>query len=166
MLAPSQNVAVQLTNPTFQDFSGLLNVEQESTYRRRFRLTLLIVVLCAPALIYGAITSLRQMHTEPSTWVPNSFEERQQYERFTQNFERELAVIISWQGCSIDDPRLERFEDVFASNDTDSNSEYRDLVERVITGFGVVRQLESGALQHLPTVERRRRAAIRRLRGT
>ncbi|MCL2709745.1 MAG: MMPL family transporter [Planctomycetaceae bacterium] len=44
-------------------------------------------------------------------WLPDSFEETNQYQWFLKHFPLERFVVVSWQGCTLDDPQrvLEMF---------------------------------------------------------
>lgn len=94
------------------------------------------------------------MSTSPTSWVPATLEERQQYDWFVANFEREAAIIVSWPGCTLDDPRLDRLADAL-----ESRPDFDELFERVLSGRTVLEELTTDPLAL------DRREAIDRLRG-
>ncbi len=40
-------------------------------------------------------------------WLPTTYDETQDFSWFQEHFENETFVLISWDGCTLDDPRLE-----------------------------------------------------------
>jgi predicted RND superfamily exporter protein len=49
-------------------------------------------------------------------WLPEGRPERERYERFIQEFGNDQVVLMSWDGCRIDDPRLAIFQDRLKSH--------------------------------------------------
>src|SRR6185312_7733749 len=42
-------------------------------------------------------------------WLPDTYDETQDFSWFQQHFSNETFVLVSWDGCTLDDPRLELF---------------------------------------------------------
>lgn len=133
----------------------------QSACARRFLLTLIILGAAAPFLLWGTWRSAQSMYNDPTGWVPESFDERMEYQWFTDHFELDDAVILSWPGCSVDDQRLAALEDELeAPADPELRAASRELFERVVTGYSAVRELTAEP-SNLP-----RGAALARLQGT
>ena len=49
-------------------------------------------------------------------WLPEGRPERERYERFIQEFGNDQVVLMSWDGCRIDDPRLAIFQNRLTSH--------------------------------------------------
>ena len=56
-------------------------------------------------------------------WLPDRFEETHQYQWFLQHFPFERFVVVSWQGCTMDDSRLEMFAQKLVPGQTIDNME-------------------------------------------
>ena len=110
---------------------------------------LLLAVILAPAVFYGALKALKSTSNDPRQWLPKSFAETDTYDWFQSQFGTDEIAVASWPGCDLDDPRVEQLSETLAQ------SKYFD---RVRTGPNAIRELTS-APQNLS-----RGAAINRLR--
>ncbi len=66
------------------------------------------VVLALPGLLYFALhveSNTQDVHT----WLPGGISQRADYDRFIDLFGNDDDLIISWDGCTTDDPRLDQF---------------------------------------------------------
>lgn len=138
-------------------------------YRRICIATLIVMALGLPVVVYGAVKALESNVNSPSHWVPETFEERQRYEKFAAMFESGDLVIASWPGCTLDDPRLAAFADAFTAPEGESPQPLPELngfqpqhsyFSRVITGTRLLAELTGPPLT-IPRDE-----AIARLKGT
>ena len=87
------------------------------------------------------------MFTSPGDWVPAEFEERERFERFVAQFKELDTLIVSWPGCTIDDPRLARLQEALRGDDGGSKAQRcQDLFSRVSTGQSEVRELMQAPL--------------------
>lgn len=129
-------------------------------YIRRYIVTVIFLVMLAPLLIYGAHQSVESMCIAPEKWAPSFMQSRKDYLRFTKDFESNDLFLISWPGCTVDDPRLIQFEDAIkAPRTTEFGETHASLFDRIITGAGTVESLTTPPLK-LPREE-----AIERLKG-
>ncbi len=129
-------------------------------YIRRYVFTVIILVLLAPFLIYGAHQSVESMCIAPEKWAPSFMQSRQDYQKFIKGFESNDLFLISWPGCTVDDPRLIEFEEAInAPRATEFGETHASLFDRIITGAGTVKSLTAPPLK-LPRDE-----AIARLKG-
>ena len=115
----------------------------------QFGVGFLILVL----LIVGVGLSRIQTNTEDvMTWLPDNSSARDAYELFQENFTSDDFIVLTWDDCTIQDPRLAALANRIRT------SESAPLIERVITG--------SDALQRLETeLEVKRSEAVAALRG-
>jgi len=128
---------------------------------RRYWLTLIAVIATFPILAIGARHSIEGMRIAPEQWAPESHTQRQQYDQFMQHFEGNDLAVVSWDGCTVDDPRLLDFERELNSPATqDRRIHFARAFDRVITGYSAVRELETSPLNL------NRDDAAQRLRGT
>ncbi len=59
-----------------------------------------------PLTVWGAIWLLRTNRNDVKEWLPETFEATQDYQEFQRHFGDEAFVLVSWDGCTLDDPRL------------------------------------------------------------
>lgn len=102
---------------------------------------------------------MTRVRNAPAFWLPPSFEERQVFEEFSRRFNILDSLVVSWEGCSIDDPRLKSFAETVRQLTSEVNGQRLPLFPEVLTGYEVLRQLTREPI-NLP-----REVALRRLRG-
>jgi len=135
--------------------SGALSLAQ-----RRSRILLLYVVIALPWVVFGAMQTMQSNTNSPLDWVGNDFAPRRHFDEFRTAFGSGDVVVMSWPGCSLNDPKI----DVFCQAIRDARG-FRDesgdwYLERVISGREVLAGLTEPPLE-LPKDE-----AIRRLQGS
>ena len=54
----------------------------------------------------GAKITLRGNRNDVKEWLPPSYRETGEYKWFQKNFANETFVLVSWDGCTLDDERL------------------------------------------------------------
>ena len=74
--------------------------------RHSFRV-LLAVVFLFPFAGLGARRALLTNKNDVKQWLPESYEETRVYQWFQRHFGGEEFVLLSWEGCTLDDDRLE-----------------------------------------------------------
>jgi len=105
-----------------------------------------------PLLAWGAWRAQLSNNNSIEQWLPSSFDASQDYQRFLEHFGTDEFVLVSWQGCTIDDARLPRFAEAIrrhAVNSAESNSaepEEEALFARVTSGADLLDQLTSPPL--------------------
>ena len=67
---------------------------------------LLLVFFFVPPQFRGARLAVRGMKNDVRDWLPSSFHETRELEWFRDHFLGEQFVVVSWPGCSADDPRF------------------------------------------------------------
>ena len=75
-------------------------------YTRYSPVILLIAVFLSPISFAGARRALRSNQNRVEQWLPNQYEETQVYQEFRKHFQGEEFVLVSWDGCLLDDQRL------------------------------------------------------------
>lgn len=129
----------------------------KSAYQARLIVTLIVMVVCAPLVIFGGRMAMQNMSTSPSRWVPANFHQRQQYDSFEQSFETNDTVVISWDGCTIDDPRLGELRSALLdTSDAQHGEQLERWVERVYTGESLVQEMTDDPLRLREETARRR----------
>jgi len=120
------------------------------------------MLLAAPLVVWFSLRGLQSMHTSPVEWVPKSDPERQAYDRFTDHFGREDAVVVSWKGCTVDDRRLHHLQMALRLADRERVAAGKPRQFRnVIDGYSLSRQLYD--LIHDPNGSERKAAEARQI---
>ena len=69
----------------------------------------LLVCIAFPFLVFAA-SRIQNKTAEIAQWLPDDSPERQQYGQFLKLFGNDLFLVVSWEGCDLDDPRVEQFK--------------------------------------------------------
>ncbi len=115
----------------------------DTLYGPRFRLWVFaIYAAAAPLVLVGAYRAWQSNMNRPADWLPPRFEETQQLYWFVEHFGGDELLMVSWPGCTFDDPRLEVFaEALLEPAPPVRGTETAVLFRRVLTGPEVFRDL-------------------------
>ncbi len=82
------------------------------TFFSRYAL-LILCIFCflGPFALRGARMSMQRMTNRVKDWLPSDFAETADLEWFGRHFMGEQFVIVTWPGCSADDPRYQKLVD-------------------------------------------------------
>ena len=75
-------------------------------YQRSSVGILAVLAFLLPLVVVGAIKAKGNNRNDVKGWLPLEYPETQTYRFFRQNFQGEEFVLISWDGCTMADPRL------------------------------------------------------------
>ena len=82
--------------------------QQHSNFYQRSSVAILaVLVFLLPLVVVGAIKARGNNRNDVKGWLPLEYPETQTYRFFRQNFAGEEFVLVSWDGCTMADPRLE-----------------------------------------------------------
>jgi hypothetical protein len=82
----------------------------KSTFFGRAAFAILAAFVFAfPILGIGALKALRTNSNDVKQWLPEKYQETQIYRWFRSHFSSEEFILVSWEGCTLDDERLELF---------------------------------------------------------
>jgi len=85
----------------------LLRLSQESRFRRfRWWIVAAALVSFLPA-VYYAVLALGTSANKVADWLPPSNPEIRRITWFRELFEGDEILVVSWDGCTLDDPRLD-----------------------------------------------------------
>ena len=70
---------------------------------------ILVVLFLLPVIFRGRARRCSATTTTSTTGCPTKYDETQDFAWFQKHFDNETFVLISWDGCTLDDPRLELF---------------------------------------------------------
>ena len=127
--------------------------------RRGFWIVALGCVLL-PFVAFGAKLALESNVNDIKDWLPAHYGETAEYRWFQRHFGNDEFVVISWEGCTLDDSRLDRLAEKLRGADETRDGVRENRFERVVTGRSVLEELTA------PPTNLPRDVAIRRLRGS
>ncbi|NLS96272.1 MAG: MMPL family transporter [Planctomycetaceae bacterium] len=119
---------------------------------RRAILCLVVMAALFPVVLYGAYRALWSMNDDAVSWTGSNLDSRRRLEWFDAHFAASDSILVSWNGCTLDDARLDRFAESLESG------RYAWL-DRVVTGRQILEELTA------PPYGRHRAEAIAQLRN-
>lgn len=112
----------------------------------KYRWTLSLLILAVfPFSMRGAIKAYQSISNRIVDWMPDDFQATQDYYRFFGLFGSDELLMISWDDCTLDDPRIDTFRDALLAPVATSEGQH-PLFQRVITGPDVLDFYQSGPL--------------------
>jgi hypothetical protein len=118
-----------------------------SFYSRYGAWVCLLAALSMPVLIYGAKSAIESNRNDLLDWMPTSFGETARLFWFVERFGSDEIMVISWPGCSLDDPRLEQLsEELSRPVEIPGFPELEPLFRLVFTGRQTLDELTSEPL--------------------
>ena len=106
-----------------------------SFFARRSFLIMLVAFFLMPLILAGTRRALETNRNDVKDWLPGDYPETATHRWFQQHFPFEQFVLVSWEGCTRDDEKLELFARKLESYEP-------DLDELGITG-SLAKQLEA-----------------------
>lgn len=111
---------------------------------RRMRLLAIYAACCLLPIVLGAVHALETNSNSPLDWVPDTFPPRAAYDAHAGRFGPGDVVVMSWPGCTIDEPRLDELVRVLEEDDEFHSADGTPLFEQVSCGRQFLEQLTSG----------------------
>ncbi|MDX1927665.1 MAG: MMPL family transporter [Pirellulaceae bacterium] len=105
------------------------------------RWAIFVMLFLLPFAVYGVL-NLPVGAAALHKWLPEGKPERQRYERFLEVFGNDHFLVISWDGCRVDDPRVDAFRERVLAEDNATAPH----IESVLTTGDVVKILTSDPL--------------------
>ncbi|MDR3182968.1 MAG: hypothetical protein LBT89_08655, partial [Planctomycetaceae bacterium] len=88
--------------------------------RYGFRI-LVVIFFLLPFIWMGTKRTFMSNSNNVADWLPDTFAETHEYQWFLRHFPYERFVVVSWQGCTMDDSRLEMFAQKLVPGQTIDN---------------------------------------------
>ena len=103
----------------------------------RFDLAGAALILATAIFCLLGLSRLQTNTEDVLQWLPDKSESRQEYNDFEKKFGSDDFLIVTWDGCTIDDPRLEQFCQQLKEDDSD------DLIQSIFNGTSIIQKLQS-----------------------
>lgn len=108
--------------------------------------TVAVMAATTPLIAHSALSVLGVETQTPMEWVQPSFGPRKEYERYTREFGSGDVVVVSWPGCELGRPELERVVEAATDAQACKDPQGKPWFDSVTTGSVVVDRLMSEPL--------------------
>ena len=135
-------------------------MNRRSFYSRFGWAIVVVCLLLLPLTVWGAIKALQSTTNEARDWLPRHYPETVEYEWFSRHFGSDDFVLVTWEGCTLEDPRLAQLTAAVEKDIGQQDSADEPLFSRLITGPSMLDELTE------PSMRLRQAQAIARLRGS
>nr|NIP86748.1 MMPL family transporter [Planctomycetales bacterium] len=129
-----------------------------SFYPRNRLWVLAVFVAALPVAIYGARQAFHSTTNRVEDWLPAEFEETQRLLWFAERFGRDELLMVSWDDCTLDDPRLPQLAAELDKPVPHAGREMK-FFRQVLTGSQILEAMVQ------PPLDLRRQQALLRLEG-
>ncbi len=117
-------------------------MERPYFFARKSLVILLAAVFLLPIALRSARIALENNKNDVTEWLPDGFAETKDLDWFREHFLGEQFVVISWDGCTLADPRVEMLaQKLVPSVETADNERQRAFFKKVTTGPRVLAQM-------------------------
>jgi len=114
--------------------NGPISSDSVVLARRRAWVILALVALTLPVIVYGTVGALRSNSNDPRQWLPRGFHETELYQEFQDQFGRDEITVVTWNGCTLTDPRVEQLAQALVDRGSGA-------YQRALTGPRLLRQM-------------------------
>ncbi|HVU86653.1 MAG TPA: MMPL family transporter [Pirellulales bacterium] len=129
-------------------------------YARHSPAILLIAVFLLPISFAGARRALNSNQNRVEQWLPDQYEETQVYQEFRKHFQGEEFVLVSWDGCTLDDERLALLSRKLVPEEGDEVPAEARYFTKALSGPAIIDTLTK------PPINITHSEAVERLRGS
>ena len=113
-------------------------------FARRSFTILLVATFLLPFVFMGTRRALQSNCNDIKQWLPDGFKETADHKWFQAHFPLEQFVLVSWDGCTLDDPRLELMaRKLVPPDDTQLPDGETRQFKKVLTGNRLIEELEA-----------------------
>lgn len=137
---------------------GIQTMSQSSWQERYGWYVIALFLVITPIVMYGTKGAWDSIKNRVEDWLPSSFEETQRLMWFYERFGTDELLMISWEGCTLDDSRVAQYKQQLQTPD-DTDGEPITWFDEVITGPEALETMTSDPL------DLSQDQAIGRLRG-
>ncbi|MHC2066317.1 efflux RND transporter permease subunit [Bremerella sp. T1] len=126
-------------------------------FRNRIVCWLILIAFCAliPPVYHGAKLSWERQANRVEDWLPPTFEETQQLIWFIERFGSDELLMISWNGCTLDNPNVAKLAEEL-KQPTDFYGQEKTWFREVFTGSQSLDYLTEEPLELSSTEARQR----------
>ncbi|MFO0013674.1 MAG: efflux RND transporter permease subunit [Planctomycetota bacterium] len=102
-------------------------------------LSVVLVLACYPIIAWGARGAWLQNQNRVEDWLPSNFPETRSLEQFFNRFGSDEFLIVSWDGCTLSDPRCKQLSALLVSTSPASGKAY---FKSAVTGEDILSAIQ------------------------
>ncbi len=115
---------------------------------------LLVVMFLLSFIWMGTKRTLLSNSNNVADWLPASFRETQEYNWYLEHFPFESFVVVSWEGCTMDDSRLELFAQKLVPGQTiDNMADWMGGIEHLTVDLEIAGEPSKASAEPLASPE-------------
>ena len=119
-------------------------------YARYGKQSLLLLAVLLPIVLYTALRASQRSENDVRTWLPDDYGETRDYTWFKSHFGLEEFILVTWPGCTLDSPELERFAERLLPEEGQPDADKRRaFFARVVTGSRIIDELTRESVEEL-----------------
>jgi len=103
----------------------------------RFDIAGLILLFLSITLCVVGLSRVQSNTEDVVRWLPDSSPARAVYDTFEKKFGSDDFLVVTWDGCTVDDPRLEHLCKRITAEDSD------EMIQSIVSGADVIARLEA-----------------------
>lgn len=103
-------------------------------YEKYGRQVTLLGCLLLPFFVWTALKAVATNSNEVKDWLPADYPETAEFEWFRKHFPNDEFIAVTWEGCTLEDPRLDRFAEIVQRPPMNSLPDGGQRFPRVVTG--------------------------------
>jgi len=84
---------------------------ERSIFTRLGSPIVITLLLLSPLVLWGTMKAAQSNNNNIRQWLPRDLPETRTYDEFRRHFGADEFALVSWEGCTLDDPRLNQFAD-------------------------------------------------------
>ena len=149
---PTREVSV---DETANEVDNDCLLEQPNTFLQKYSTLILCIALFAiPIVSQSAVRALKVYSSDVTQWLPSKFEQAETYDWFKNEFGVDEMMVVSWEGCTLTDPRLQQVQAALEQAQMneqpafDSVTSGPDMLQRILD-VGVSERLAKARLRGL-----------------
>lgn len=133
-----------------------INSDGQKTFLEKWSTFILCIALfLLPVILTGTVRALKVYKSDIRQWLPDGFEESKAYDSFLERFGGDEMIVVSWEGCTINNPQVRTLKEAFENATVPVKVETADgitegetkLFSRVLTGPDLIATIESAGVR-------------------
>ena len=123
-----------------------------SFYARYAWAIMLGLAALIPAILWGVGETFKNANNNVAQWLPQDYPQTRTYQEFRRLFGSDDMAVVSWEGCTLDDERLEKLAlELVPPPEKRHPGDGSEWFQKVITGQRVLKLHPTGGLLGLGT---------------
>lgn len=110
-----------------------------------------ILLLTMPFVVWGGIGVLSRFSNDIRQWLPKGFVEAEQYDWFIKHFGVDEMVVVSWEDCNLNDPRLPKLAEALRQQRDVGG---KPVFSQVLTGPEILSKVVGASVSEEEAIQR------------